>query len=408
MKRTILFFVNDVAFFISHRLPLARHAVRNGWHVHVAGPASAASERLLQEGVTYHSVSLNRKSLSLSFEIQTFVETYSLFRSIKPDVLHNVTIKPVIYGGLVARYLGIPCVINAITGLGFAFLAEGLKWDILRGMIRTAYRCAMNHANSLTIFQNPDDQDEFVKGELVSPARALLIKGSGVDMNAFFPSPEPILPHVVVAAARMLYDKGIEEFVEAARILKKKGFKARFVLVGEPDPGNLSSIPTEKLAAWHEQGDIEWWGRQDNMPQVFARSHIVCLPSYREGTPKVLIEAAASGRPIVASDVPGCREVVKHGENGLLVPVKNAAELAKAVLVLLKNPALRQKMGKKGRAMVENELSEEVVVRSTFRAYDTLLKNVGLTVAPAFSPAESASYEAVQEIACRASAGKGS
>jgi glycosyltransferase involved in cell wall biosynthesis len=232
------------------------------------------------------------------------------------------------------------------------------------------YRLALNHRNSCTIFQNPDDRGFMVEAKLVPIERAALIRGSGVDMTLFVPRPPPPAPGVVILPARLLWDKGIAEFVEAARILRHAGLDARCALVGEPPLHNRGSVPRETIEGWVRDGAVEWWGHQTDMPEVYARSHIVCLPSYYgEGVPRALIEAAACGRPIVTADTPGCREVVRHGVNGLLVPPRAAAPLAAALRELLLDPARCDAMGRQGRALAVAEFSVEHVVEATLQVY---------------------------------------
>ncbi|MEW6616666.1 MAG: glycosyltransferase family 4 protein [Thermodesulfobacteriota bacterium] len=211
---------------------------------------------------------------------------------------------------------------------------------------------------------------------LVSPKRATLIRGAGVNPNVFASRPEPEGAPVVILAARMLWDKGIGEFVEAARWLREQGIAARFVLVGDSDPGNPAAVLVARLDEWRRSGVVEWWGHREDMPEVFAQSNIVVLPSYREGLPKVLLEAASCGRAIVATDVPGCREIVRHNENGLLVPPRDSKSLADALKILIENPELRRKMGARGREIVEAEFSEEIVVRQTMEVYKEIIRRL--------------------------------
>jgi glycosyltransferase involved in cell wall biosynthesis len=219
------------------------------------------------------------------------------------------------------------------------------------------------------VLQNPDDQRELVSAGAVSPDRITLIRGSGVDLSEFLIAPEPAGPPVVVLPSRLVWDKGVREFVDAASELRRNGVRARFALVGDRDPDNPTSVPPGQLEAWQASGIVEWWGHRHDMPSVFAESHLVCLPSYREGLPKVLLEAAASGRPIVTTDVPGCREVVRHGENGLLVPARSVGPLAHALRELIADPARRARFGRRGREIVEAEFSVERVVEAHVALY---------------------------------------
>jgi glycosyltransferase involved in cell wall biosynthesis len=284
--------------------------------------------------------------------------------------MHTVTIKPVIYGGIVARLLGVPRLVSAVTGLGQVFTDKKSVPSPVRALALSLYRLALGHKNSRTIFQNPDDRTFMVEAKLVSADRTALIRGSGVDMSYFAPRPEPPGPGVVILPARLLWDKGIGEFVEAARLLREAGLDARLALVGEPPPHNRGSVPQDTIESWVRQGLVEWWGHQADMPAVYGRSHIVCLPSYYgEGVPRALIEAAACARPIVTADTPGCREVVRDDVNGLLVPPRAPAALADALRQLLLDPARRKAMGPRGRELAVAEFSVERVVEATLKVY---------------------------------------
>jgi glycosyltransferase involved in cell wall biosynthesis len=299
----------------------------------------------------------------------------SLYRRLRPDLVHHVTIKPVLYGGVAARLAKVPAVVFAVPGLGHVFVQTGVRASVLRNVVKRVYRFVFAHPRAKVIFQNPDDQALMERAQLVNAADSVLIRGSGVDMNVFTPRPEPPGVPVVVLAARMLWAKGVGEFVDAARQLREQKIEARFVLAGDSDPGNPSAVPVWQLEQWHDSGAVEWWGACDDMPRVLADAHIVCLPSYREGLPKVLIEAAASGRPIVTTDVPGCREVVRHEENGLLVPARNAAALAAALRRLILSPVLRQFLGQRGREIAVAEFGLEKVIEQTLSIYKELLSS---------------------------------
>jgi glycosyltransferase involved in cell wall biosynthesis len=293
-----------------------------------------------------------------------------LYRQEKPDLVNQFTVKCVLFGSLACCLLGIHNVVNSVTGLGYVFSGEERAHWWLRGFIKLSYRLLIK--NTWVIFQNPEDKSAFLESRLVDPRKVTLIRGSGVDIQRFFPLPEPAGKPLVVLAARLLWDKGVGEFVEAARLLQTEGVGARFALVGDSDDDNPASVSASQLRAWENEGVIEWWGWKENMQDVYAQAAIVCLPSsYREGVPKSLIEAAACGRPIVTSDMPGCREVVHHGENGLLVPARDASALAKALLNLLQNPNLRREMGGRGRIIAEKEFSENLVIWETIAFYQS-------------------------------------
>jgi glycosyltransferase involved in cell wall biosynthesis len=288
-------------------------------------------------------------------------------------VLHHVAAKAIFYGSLAALLIRRrPAIVNAPVGMGYVFSSEQMMARLLRPFLQLAYRLLLNPPRSRVIFENPDDAAWFTNNGVVRPADAAVIRGAGIDTGKFQPAPAPDGPPVVALVARMLRDKGVREFVEAARKLHDAGVIARFVLVGDPDPGNPAAIPVEQLKAWHGQNGVEWWGWREDMAAVWRQVHIACLPSWREGLPKALLEAAACGLPIVTTDTVGCREVVRNGDNGLLVPVGDAAALAKALRVLISDADLRDAMGKKSRAMAEREFSSERVIRETLGVYESL------------------------------------
>lgn len=370
----LLFVVNDPAYFLSHRLPVAVAAHNAGFDVHVAAPKGLATSAIEENGFTFHPIPLTRKGGIPWQEFKSLIALVRLYSRLQPGIVHHVTIKPVLYGGIAVQVMRAPAVVNAVTGLGYVFIARGFKAALLRSVVKLGYRVAFSHRNQRIIFQNPDDSTLFLNAGIVAERESVLIKGSGVDTSIFRPQPEPEGAPLVILASRMLWDKGVGEFVEAARELKANGVDARFALVGDTDTGNPAGIPAVQLEIWRESAVVEWWGQRNDMPMVFAQSHIVCLPSsYGEGVPKVLIEAAACGRAIVTTDAPGCREIVRHGENGLLVPVRDSKALADALMTLIENPALRARMGKRGREIAVAEFSQEWVVAKTLAVYRELL-----------------------------------
>jgi glycosyltransferase involved in cell wall biosynthesis len=279
----------------------------------------------------------------------------------------------VVYGSLAARISGVPMVVNAVAGMGYVFASQSWKARILRPVLKGAMRILLNRPNTRIILQNPDDFSMLVEAGVADPERTDLILGSGVDVEQFRPFPDPDGETTVMMVSRMLWEKGVGEFVEAARLMKSEGVQARFVLVGDSDTENPGTVPRAQLKAWNDEGTVEWWGHLDDMPAVLAQSHIVCLPSYyREGVPKSLIEAASCGRPIVTTDSPGCREIVRDGENGFLVPVRDSAALAAAVGKLVSDPHLRHRFGARGRELVIESFSLEKVIADTLSVYGKL------------------------------------
>lgn len=374
----LLYLVNIPRFFVTHRLPLARAAREAGYDVQVATSVydEANVERIRAAGFPFHPLPLHQHGTHPLHELTALRSIIRLYRDLKPDIVHQVSIKSVLYGSLAARVTAVPAVVNAVSGLGYVFVASGIKAATIRRGALLAYRLLLRHPNMRTIFQNPDDRDLFVDRGLIDSKRTVVIKGSGVDVDDFQPQPEPGGTPIVLFAGRLLWQKGAGEFVEAARRLKAAGVDARFVIAGFGEASNPAAVSPATLDDWQRSGVIEWWGHRTDMPAVFAQSHVVCLPSsYGEGVPKVLIEAAACGRAIVTTDAPGCREIARHGENGLLVPVKDTDALCAALVDLIDNRQRRQSMGQRGRQIAVAEFSLEHVNQATLEIYRTLLAN---------------------------------
>jgi glycosyltransferase involved in cell wall biosynthesis len=374
MNNRILFVVNCPAFFISHRLPLALAAKMDGYDIHVATMLGKESNQITAAGLTHHTLPLTRSGKNLFNELAVFIAIYKLFRQVRPELVHLVTIKPVLYGGIVARIVRIPSVVAAVSGLGFVFIAKGFKALIVRTGIKILYRIAFGQNNLRVIFQNSDDSENFVKIGLVCKDKVVLIRGSGVELTQFRVKKEPDGHPVIIMAARLLKDKGVNEFVEAATRLRKKGVKARFLLVGKIDQDNPATVTKNELDKIRKDGQVELLGHRTDIPELFAASNIVVLPSYREGLPKVLIEAAAAGRPIVTTDVPGCRDAIEKGISGLLVPVCDSTALAEAIMLLINNAEMRKTMGKEGRRLAEREFTIDKIVEAHMNIYRELKK----------------------------------
>jgi glycosyltransferase involved in cell wall biosynthesis len=386
MARRLLIVVQEALFFTTHRLPVGRAMQRRGWTVHVAAPADPAiAARLAAEGFVFHPIPLTRSRQNPLAEIRLLVMLFGLFLRLRPDLLHLVSIKPVVWGGLAARLAFLPAVVHAITGLGYVFIQAEDRTDtkagLLRRLIELLYRLALAHRHSLAIFQNPDDLAVFQQRRLVRPDSWVMIRGCGVDMQIFTARPEPQVnaanPPVVMFPARLLGDKGVREFVAAAEILRGEAAQARFVLVGRRDPDNKTDIGAEQLQRWIDSGAVEYWGFADDMPAMLARAHVIVLPSYREGLPRGLIEAAAIGRAIVTTDAPGCREVVRHNDNGLLVPVGDGKATAAAIRRLLDDAGLRHRMATRSREIAVTEFSVEHFVEASLATYDRVLQMQG-------------------------------
>lgn len=373
-SKKLLLIVNDFDFFLSHRLVLALAAKERGFDVHVA-VAAKDELRSLPHGIILHRFSLSRSGKTIFKEIRTFFSIVFLLSRLQPDVLHLVTIKPVLYGGLASRIVGIHAVVFAVTGLGSVFIAQGKLASFFRFLVNRFYRIALERPGSKIIFQNPDDQDMFVKAGLVSRENTCLIRGSGVDLAQYSVQPEPEGRCVVVMVSRLLVDKGVCEFVEAARILRKRNVDVTFRVIGDLDPDNPAAVTESALAEWRQEGVVEFLGYRKDIAEQYAASHIACLPSYREGLPKSLIEAAACGRAVITTDVPGCRYVIEPGKTGLLIPSRDAVALADAIEYLVNNPQERKNMGKNGRVLAEQAFGVGKVIEAHMEIYRSLLES---------------------------------
>ena len=371
MKK-VLFVVNDAAFFISHRLPIAKTLINAGYEVHLA----TSGENLPiyhVTGLKFHKFRVTRQGQRPLSELWLIWELYKLFISLKPDLVHLVTIKPYLYGGIAARIAKVPSVVSAVSGLGFVLMGEGIKAKFLRILLYPLYKFSFSHKNQLVIFQNKDDAEFLVNWEVVPLSNVRLVRGSGVDLNTYRNVAEPKGKIIVTFVARLLVDKGIREFIEASRILYSEGSKIEFWVAGDLDEGNPESINTKELQSWKVLPNVKVIGFHKNIAGLYAKSNIACLPSYREGLPKSLVEAAACGRAVVTTDVPGCRDAIEENKTGLLVPIKNAKALAEAIKYLAKKPNLRKRMGEAGRALAEKNFVIEKIVDEHMKVYQWLL-----------------------------------
>lgn len=369
----VILVANTDWFLYNFRLALARQLREQGFDVVLVSPSGSFLSNFQVEEFRWIPWQLGRKSTSLFSEIRSFIQLVKIYRHEKPDLVHHHTIKPVLYGSLAARILGISGVVNSITGRGYVFVSSEIKARILKTLITPIYKIALKTQRGAVVFENQFDRKYFIETGLVPEERTWLIEGVGVDPDIFHPESEPEGTPVIIMAGRMMRDKGVQVFVEAARILKSR-VAARLVLVGDPDPGNPSSIDQETLNNWDREGIIEWWGWQSEMPSVYWRSHIVTLPTmYGEGVPTGLIEAAACGRPLVATNIPGCLPIVQDGINGLLVTPNNPQALADAFEKLILDRNLRLEMGKKGRELVLEKFTHAKVNQITIEVYRHLL-----------------------------------
>jgi len=370
----LLFVVTEDWYFCSHRLNLAVEAINAGFDVTVATRVTKHGNKILDAGI--HLIPLTqmvRSGTNPINEIRCIKELVQVYKKVQPDIVHHVAMKPMLYGSIAAYFSKVKYKVQAISGFGFVFLSDTWKAKLLRFPVCRMLQMALCGKNTSVVVQNPDDA-RLAESLGVKKSNLHIIAGSGVDTHAFFPVQEPESDCIrVTLVARMLWDKGIGEFVEAIRLLKGNGLNIQAYLVGEPDDSNPASIPLSKLQEWQQSIGIQYEGRRSDIAKVWKESHIAVLPSYREGLPKSLLEAAACGRAMVATDVPGCRSVAIDNETGLLVQAKDAESLAFAIEKLVNNKELRLEMGENARKLIENEMSDQVINGQFIEFYHRLL-----------------------------------
>jgi len=372
-QKKILYFVSEADYFCSHRLHIALAALKASYQVAlIANCNTAAQQKLEALGIRVFPLKyFKRSSLNPLHQIRSLLEIYCIYKRYKPHIVHQVALKPVIFGSWIASICGVPRVINALPGLGYLFTEGGRflknmsQWLVLR-----IFKNIFSAPHSTLILQNIDDQHYLIQQAALRPEQSVIIPGAGVNVNHYQVAPFPPTPPVrIVCVARLLWHKGIGELAKAAGLLQAAGHPCEVILYGIPDPANPSSIPEATLKAWEQAGLLRWAGHCGDVASAYANAHIAVLPSYREGLPKSLLEAASCGRPIVTSDVPGCRAIVQDEENGFLVPAHDAEALAKALTRLIADPFLRTRMGFAGRKRVEASFAEQSVQEKTLALY---------------------------------------
>ncbi len=372
----VLLFANTEWYLFNFRLPLAQKLKSKGFHVLLISPPGDFGPRLREAGFRWEPLPMKRRSLNPLREFRMLRHLVQLYRREQPDIVHHFTIKCVIYGAIAAALACVPARVNAVTGLGYVFTNPALKARLLRPLVRALLKRLLANPQSRVILQNTDDVAAFRRACIADNRHIRLIKGSGVDTQCFQPAAKPVFSGDetrVLLASRLLWDKGIADYVEASRALRTAGLPIRFLLAGAVDPGNPASIPQAQLNAWAAEGVVELLGQVEDMQAQFAQTDIAVLPSYREGLPKSLIEAAACGLPLVTTNVPGCREVVTDGVDGLIVPVRDALALANAIRRLHENPERARQLGQAARARALAEFDERIVIARTLAVYRELL-----------------------------------
>lgn len=363
---------------MSHRMSIAEASMAKGFKIFVGyGEIGSINPKLLKnKGIKIYHVSMCRGGTNLFEEIKTIYSLWKLIKEVKPNILHLITIKPYLYGGIVARILNVPSVVSAVAGLGSLFIKNSFKNKLIKFLLLPIYKFAFGHPNQTIIVQNKDDARLLINLGVLNIKKTSLIKGSGVDLTKFLAHDEPAGIPVVCFAGRLLQDKGVNEFISAARILKNKGINARFLLAGEKDLKNPSGLRTEKIKFLQDEGVVEVLGYVKDISALYAKSNIICLPSYREGFPKALAEAAAASRAIVTTDVPGCRDTIIPNKSGLIVPPKDSKKLADALQWLIDHPLERNAMGKIGRELAQKEFKIELIIQSHIKIYQKLISKV--------------------------------
>ena len=371
MAQKILYLVSEDWYFVSHRLPMARAAKQAGFEVHVATRVTADGPTIEREGFVLHPLRWRRGSLDPLHLLAAAREIRGVYRQVQPDLAHHVALLPTLVGSLAAIGLPIVC-LNALAGLGFAFTSRTPKAVVVRLTIVPLLRWLLRRKRNSVLVQNPDDRAA-IRSLGVSDAKIALIPGSGVDIDTLTPLPDPPPPVAAGFVGRLLGDKGLPTLVEAHALLASRGRPVELLIAGEPDPANPASIQQTTLAEWKRRPGLTFLGHVDDIGAFWARAHIAVLPSLREGLPMSLLEAAACGRPIVATDVPGCREIARDGINALLVPPNDATALADAIGRLAGDAELRRRFGGAGRRIVEDEFSHRRIGREIVALYRRLL-----------------------------------
>ena len=370
MTRTLLFTLAQGPFFLTHRLTLARAAREAGYTVVVAAPPGEHASAIEREGFRFVPIRLRRGLRNPLVDIAAILDLVGLYRRERPDIVHHLSLKPVVFGTIAARLARVPLIVNALTGLGLLYSDAAGASGLLRAPVTAALRLLSVSPRVWTLVQNADDRAALRDAGVGTEERTTLIRGSGVDIRRFAPQSEASGPPVAAMVSRLVGLKGVPDLVEAARLLKKRNVPIRVALVGSTDPENPTALTESEIRAWVREGVVEWWGQRSDIPQVWAEAAIAVQPSRGgEGVPKSLLEAAACARPLVTTDVPGCRELVADGVNGLVVPPINPTALADALERLARDPDLRRRLGREARATVETHHTDIAVAAATLDLY---------------------------------------
>jgi glycosyltransferase involved in cell wall biosynthesis len=383
----VVLFANTDWYLYNFRMSFARTLRDEGFEVILLSPDGEYGPKLRDLGFCWHAVPMNRRSLNPLRELALVMWLARFFAREKPHIVHGFTIKSAVYGSLASKLASVPARVNAVAGMGYVFTSGDLKARVLRPLVRQVMRLALNGRDSILVLQNPDDMRLFEAARIVNQKAIRLIKGSGVDLTRFKMNggagQEPGLPLRALLAARLVWDKGIAEYVEAARLLRREHRTVRFLLAGSPDDGNPASVSAAVVESWVKEGLVEWLGQVSDMPKLFSEVDVMVLPSYREGLPKALIEAAACGLPLITTDAPGCREVVSEsGVDGISIPVRDVAALAAAIRLLDDDREMGRKLGLAAREKALINFDERIVIEKTLSVYRELVPSISLESQP--------------------------
>lgn len=375
----ILYVITEDWFFCSHFLPMARAAMRLGLRVSVATRIAAHQQRLEQEGIRVIPFAFNRGGRNPLEASATITKLALLYAQEKPDIIHHIALKPVIFGALAARFARRKNVINAVTGFGYLFTSTDPRLKHLQNMVRFLLWITLGRKGSITLLENGDDADTLIRQHITHRDRIVIVPGAGVDPHDYPPLPAPLQDDdggiTVGLAARMLWSKGIDIAVHAVEKLQAEGINIRLLLAGEPDPDNPGSVPEATLRAWGQQPGIKWLGRVSPIQTLWQQCDIALLPSRGgEGLPRSLIEAAACARPLISTNVPGCRDIVRTGENGILIPPNDPAPLVAALRILASDREKRLQMGTASRQIFESGFTEQIVTERIKGLYQQFMR----------------------------------
>tara|TARA_Y100000589_G_scaffold258999_1_gene248461 strand:- start:3326 stop:4465 length:1140 start_codon:yes stop_codon:yes gene_type:complete len=377
-KKKIIINLTEDWFFVSHFLGRAIDAKENGYEVFISCNETDKRKFIEENGIKFLSLPLDRRGINPFYEFYILCKYYSIFNKVKPDIVHNVGPKPIIYGSIIAKLVNVSSVINAPIGMGFVFTSESIKAKLLKKFLLFLFKFTLNkhhgrNRKNRVIFENSDDLNYFIESKIVNIHEAVLIRGAGVEINEeLIKSKKENKIPTISLVARMLKDKGVYEFVEAVKILKKKKIKGRFLLIGDIDTKNPTSLSQTQLKEWQEKQLIEWLGWVKDVKSILLETDILCLPSYREGLPKSLLEGASIGLPLVTTNTVGCREVVLDGVNGYLVPIKDSQKLSLAIKKLIEDKELRIRMGNESLRIAQSEFSAKLINFQTISIYNDL------------------------------------